>query len=99
MQIQGGRGLDARPASVRERQQASRGNGSGNRPADAFAYPASNWVHVSLAWNVPANACSGVTRSSRNRGSRRSTVFTLTCAPHARDVLRLSEQASQDWPG
>ena len=36
-----------------------------------------------MTWNVPANACSGVTWSSRKRGNRRNTMLTLTCAPGA----------------
>ena len=65
-------------------------------PAAAREYAVSSWVHVSLTWNVPANACSGVTLSSRNRGSRRNTMLTLTCAPGASGGAVFAQQAGQD---
>lgn len=34
-------------------------------------------------WKVPANASSGRTDGSRSRGSRESTMFTLSCDPSA----------------
>ena len=38
---------------------------------------------VSLTWKVPPNAASGLTVVSRSRGSRRSSMLTLTWAPSA----------------
>ena len=45
-------------------------------------------------WNVPPNACSGVTLSSRSRGSRRSIRLTLTWRPGPA-VAPIAEQPGQ----
>ncbi len=67
--------------------------GSGRAPALARACAAASWLAASLTWKVPANASRGSTAPSRRRGSRASSMLSLSCAPSgARLGRRLAEQ-------
>ena len=53
-------------------------------------------VADSLTWNVPANASRGSTAASRSRGSRESSMLSLSWAPSGgRLGLRLAEQPGE----
>ena len=60
---------------------------------------------VSLTWKVPPKAASGATSASRRRGSRRSSMLTLTWAPSGaldppaeRSAARASRASSTAGP-
>ncbi len=54
----------------------------------------------SLTWKVPANASRGSTAASRSRGSRASSMLSLSWAPSAGGSgSRLAEQAGEHGRG
>ena len=69
--------------SVSEWQYTSNGMTSGNRPAAAWAYAVSSRLASSSTWKVPAKAVAG-SAPERSRGSRASTMLTLSCEPDGR---------------
>ena len=72
----------------RQRRDAPGGRPARRRPASC--------ARRSLTWNVPANASRGSTCASRSRGSRASSMLTLSWAPSGGGSGgRLAEQARE----